>query len=389
MNKKRELKLRVYTTNLHWRFGTSFLWTVLLAVCPSCILTGNSISNQETNPPTVKGQAIAQPTGQLSPRSFEYVELIDRSHWLVAESNRLLRTEDGGRNWTQMYMLTPPTDDGDKIQGLSFINERIGFLIVSGRILRTNDGGTNWTTLGSISPSEKIEFKNCRFTDSMRGWGVGMLWNDGWVNDPKIPRYVGIAFTTQDGGLTWQRRQLNLPEAYRPAGTYWSLNDVFFENAKTGWLVGDRGTIFRTGDGGETWHLATTQDVDYQGIGFLDDRHGWATYRYGNSSGGVAVTIDGGKRWKLLKESFVRGNWPVFAVFRSPEDGFAISLKLYETRDGGQQWKSLSGGDRVGDVAYRYLGQAKDGTMVALGFKGSILATLIHTDVGSTWHSND
>jgi len=317
------------------------------------------------------------------------VELFDRSHWWVAESNRLLKTEDAGHEWTQTYTVTPPTDDGHNIQGLSFINERIGFLIVSGRVLRTDNGGTNWTTVGSISETEKIQFKNCRFIDSMHGWVVGMLWKKGWVNDPKIPRYVGIAFTTQDGGHTWLRRQLDLPKGYRPDGTYWSLNDVFFEDAKTGWLVGDRGAIFGTGDGGETWRLAPAQDVDYQRISFLDDRFGWATYKYGNSSWGVAVTIDRGQRWKLLKESFVRGTWPVFAVFRNPEHCFAISLKLYETRDRGQLWKSLSGGDNDGEVAYEYLAEARDGTMVAFGLKGGILTSLISTDTGATWQSNN
>jgi len=387
MNIQRELKF-AFTATLGWKFCASIVWTALLGVNSGCILTGKGTSKQPTNTPTIQGRSIAEPTSP-SPTSFDHVELFDSSHWLVAESNRLLRTEDGGRKWTQTYTVVPPTDDDHKIQALSFIDERIGFLIVSGRVLRTNNGGTDWTTLGSISETEKIHFTSCRFIDSMHGWAIGMLWKEGWVNDPKIPRYVGIAFTTQDGGQTWQRRQLDLPEGYRPDGTYWSLNDLFFKDAKTGLLVGDRGTIFRTRDGGKTWRLMPAPDVDYQRISLLDDRFGWATYRYGNSSWGVAVTIDRGQRWKLLKESFVRGTWPVFAVFRSPEHGFIISLKLYETRDLGQHWKSLSGGDNVGEIAYEYLGEARDGTMVALGLRSGTVAALISTDIGTTWQPNN
>jgi photosystem II stability/assembly factor-like uncharacterized protein len=365
----------------------SLVCAVLLALSSGCI--GKSISKQPTSPSTIQDQTIAEPTSQLSPTSFDYVELFDRGHWLVAESNRLLKTEDAGHKWTQKYTVTPATDEANKIQGLSFIDERTGFLIVGGRLLQTDNGGTTWTIVGPISEGEKIHYKSCRFTDSMHGWVVGMLWNKAWVKDSNIPRYVGIAFTTQDGGQTWQRRQLDLPKGYRPDQTHWSFNDVFFKDAKTGWLVGDRGAIFGTGDGGQTWRLVSAPDVDYQRVNFLDERFGWATYKYGNSSWGVAVTYDGGQRWKLLKESFVSGTWPVFAVFRSPEHGFAISLKLYETRDRGQRWISLSGGDRVGEVAYEYLGEAKDGTIVALGLTEGIVTPLISTDIGTTWHTNN
>jgi len=390
MNKKKELKVYAYKTTLRWRLGISLVWTVLLTLSSGCTLTGKSISKQPTSPSTIQGQPIAEPTSQLSPTSFDYVELFDRSHWLVAQSNRLLETEDGGHKWTLKYNVIPANDEAHKIQGLSFIDGRIGFLIVGGHLLRTDNGGTTWTIIGSISEGEKIDYKSCRFIDSMHGWAVGMLWKEGWVNDPKIPRYLGIAFTTKDGGQTWQRRELDLPKGYRPDGTYWSFNDVFFKDAKTGWLVGDRGTIFRTEDGGETWRLAPAQDVDYQRISFLDERFGWATYKYGNSSWGVAVTIDGGQRWKLLKESFVSGTWPVFAVFRSPEHGFSISLKLYETRDRGQHWKTLSGGDNVdSEIAYEYLGEARDGTMVALGLRSGTVAALISTDIGTTWQPNN
>lgn len=317
------------------------------------------------------------------------MELLNRNHWLVAEANRLLKTEDAGRKWTETYNVTPATDEANQIQGLSFVDERTGFLVTGGRLMRSDNGGTTWTTVGQISDNKKIRFRSCYFIDSMRGWAVGMLWNDGWVNNPKIPKYVGVAFSTQDGGQSWQRRQLDLPKGAHPDQTHWGFNDAFFKDPKTGWLVGDGGAIFRTADGGETWRLAAAPDVDYQDVKFLDDRFGWTTYKYGNSSWGIAVTSDGGQKWQLLKESFVFGTWPVFAVFRSSDHGFAISLKLYETRDRGQQWRTISGGDKVNEVAYEYLGQARDGTLVAFGSTQGVLKPLISSDMGTTWHTNN
>jgi photosystem II stability/assembly factor-like uncharacterized protein len=311
------------------------------------------------------------------------VELFDRNHWLVADSNRLLKTEDAGRKWTQTYTVNAATDKANAIQGLSFIDERIGFLIVGGRLLRSDDGGTTWTTVTSISEGEKIQFSSCHFIDAMHGWAVGMLWNEGLVNNPKIARYVGVAFRTQDAGRTWQRSKLDLPKSYRASQTHWSFNDVFFKDSKTGWLVGDRGTIFGTVDGGETWRFAQAPDVDHQHLNFLDDRFGWATYRYGSGSWGIAVSYDAEHKWQLLEESFVYGTWPVFAVFRSSDHGFAVSLKLFETRDRGRKWVPISGDE----VAYEYLGQARDGTIVALGLTGGVVKPLLSADMGTTWHT--
>ncbi len=62
---------------------------------------------------------------------------------------------------------------------------------------------------------------------------------------------------------------------------------------------------------------------------------------------------------------------------------------LYETRDRGQRWKWLSGGDNVGEVAYEYLGEARDGAMVAFGLKSGAITALISTDIGTTWQPNN
>ena len=47
-----------------------------------------------------------------------------------------------------------------------------------------------------------------------------------------------------DGGEKWEDRSLSQPV---------DLTGLAFTDIKTGWVVGDRGAIFRTTDGGFTW----------------------------------------------------------------------------------------------------------------------------------------
>jgi photosystem II stability/assembly factor-like uncharacterized protein len=51
---------------------------------------------------------------------------------------------------------------------------------------------------------------------------------------------------SSDGGFTWT-------DQAAPTGE--PLNGVWFVNARTGWAVGENGTILRTPNGGTTWVL--------------------------------------------------------------------------------------------------------------------------------------
>src|SRR5690606_13949761 len=54
------------------------------------------------------------------------------------------------------------------------------------------------------------------------------------------------------------------------------LHDVQFVGQRRGWAVGDRGVIWRTDDGGESWQrLASGVDCPLRSVCFLTDRVGW------------------------------------------------------------------------------------------------------------------
>jgi photosystem II stability/assembly factor-like uncharacterized protein len=364
---------------------------ICLASIASCASTAkdtrpiNSANSLETS-------EIAQqesPRPQV-PEDFRHVELLSRESWFVAEPKRVLRTDDGGRTWKQIYDL--PSDPNIHISAASFLDGDHCFLVVGmddtfSRVVYTEDGGKVWNEAGKIAlPDEKISFEGCYFADRLNGWAVGLIWSKGYGgNDPKIPAYVGIAFRTEDGGRSWARLSLDLPKNPKLEGARWELNDVYFKDSKTGWIVGDLGAVFWTIDGGETWHLAHTERVDYQSVDSLDGRFGWATYKRGNSPWGVAATVDGGQHWSLLNESFVYGTWPAYAAFIDPQHGFTISLALYETHDQGHKWSKRLGGPNINDSSFDYLGVARDGTLVIFGKQDNNFVPLVSTDHGVSW----
>ena len=92
----------------------------------------------------------------------------------------------------------------------------------------------------------------------------------------------GTVIRTTDGGTTWQKQESPV--------TAW-LFSVHFFDTKTGWAVGWDGTVIRTTDGGTTWkkqESPVTAHLD--SVHFFDAKTGWAV----GEGGTVIRTTDGG-----------------------------------------------------------------------------------------------
>lgn len=103
----------------------------------------------------------------------------------------------------------------------------------------------------------------------------------------------GLLLRTRDGGLTWAEQWL--PDSP-------PLQALAFADTRTGWLLGrDRGRIWRTDDGGDTWqalprlpfdrgvalHLAGSQTVVATGTTVANPY-----------ASGTAISDDGGRSWR-------------------------------------------------------------------------------------------
>lgn len=133
-----------------------------------------------------------------------------------------------------------------------------------------------------------------------------------------------------------------------------NLFDVCFIDPQQGWAVGDRGTIWHTQDGGESWSLQPCPVAcRLESVQFLDARQGWAaggfTAAYTQRAVGVLLkTEDGGQNWKPVERQFLP--WLKHVQFLDPQRGYLLGLPssmfpaaAFQTRDGGQHWTPWPG----------------------------------------------
>ena len=84
---------------------------------------------------------------------------------IAADSALIVKTTDGGENWTEILIDYPALND------VFFSTATEGTVVgEEGVILRTSDGGTSWEAQTSGTTNS---LNNVYFTDALNGWAVG------------------------------------------------------------------------------------------------------------------------------------------------------------------------------------------------------------------------
>lgn len=198
------------------------------------------------------------------PDNFRAVFFDDeQTGWVLCEYYYVLKTEDGGDNWSVNI-----TGAKEQLYGIWFTDKNNGWLCAAGGMLyKTEDGGANWT------PNETETYfplKKIIFVDSLYGWTCGLR---------------GTILFTSDGGANW---------SYQVTQTTSEITSIFFVDRNRGWAVGEAGTIFRTEDGGANWEFIITEiESKITSVYFLNQDYGWLA----GNNGLFYHSSDGGKSW--------------------------------------------------------------------------------------------
>ena len=167
-----------------------------------------------------------------------------------------------------------------------------------------------------------------------------------------------------------------------------SLRSVFFLDSQKGWIVGSKGALLTSTDGGNSWKLEKTFTRDtLLDVHFIDNENGWLLCeRDVYSSGKNAIsyllrTSDGGKTWESVELDSGRDRLVRLAFAK---DGFG-----YAFGEGGGIWQMLddrSSWKRV-QLPVKFLMR---GGFFVDSFNGVLVGgsgtTLFTSDAGAEWN---
>ncbi len=263
------------------------------------------------------------------------IQLISPSKGWALRGNQLLWTSDGGFSWRD---ITPISADHNDILGVHFSDQDLGWVAsrkysdngtLSLSIYRTPDAGETWFEFPqsefSAAESWELASANFDFLDGELGW-LALVLHSG--NNFSFGRLLA----TDDGGRTWQERELPLGEPVR------------FQDALNGLTAGGPlDQVYSTEDGGESWLLSENSSFEDiknlssndqqlwggelpQGIIYLDsydNYFGWAVLQEGTCTGYKPGA----------GEQFPAGDKPLLCK---------SSSTLSRTTDGGISWDEIS-----------------------------------------------
>jgi photosystem II stability/assembly factor-like uncharacterized protein len=210
-----------------------------------------------------------------------------KSYLAADQQSYLYATDDAGDNWTRL----PDPPAGTYHMVLRRSKEAWVSAASPGlpRVYRSDDGGLTWQR--RQIPLEKVAI-------SASPWNaqVTVLPGDGVIAsvfcacNGAPDRYN---FTSFDGGVTWR----NLPPDPGRGLYFTAYQDDF------NWWAIDATYLYRSSDAGQTWTKAAEHLPNWQFLPYaVDANHAWAQTGVFDGLGfGLATTADAGLHWTRVK----------------------------------------------------------------------------------------
>ena len=231
----------------------------------------------------------------------------------------IIKTVNAGLTWDT---LTTNSFGVYTFDYLDFLNEDTGFVASSYLLLRTKDGGENFTPV-EIVDEVLFSIRDIYATTN------GILFVSGAKQISTNNHHISI-YRSSDLGETWQEVYSDDMEDTNNFNNRF-INAIHFPSSQTGYAAGGNGLLLKTTDAGLTWSQSfispfTTLSALY----FTSVNVG-----YTNNAGGIYKTIDAGNTWEAQNM-----NVPAIVKdiqFASENVGYALTdQKIYKTTNGGE-----------------------------------------------------
>jgi photosystem II stability/assembly factor-like uncharacterized protein len=182
------------------------------------------------------------------------------------------RTSNGGGSWAEIMATTA---NGNELNDQYWFNSNTGWICGSNVLLKTTNGGFNWTNYYSNIPptsNGSNTLYGIYFVNQQTGW-IGA----GNIDSKNI-------YKTTNGGLNWVFQ--NNPAAYY---TFPQINDLKFLTPDSGWAINGStaaGAIMFTTNGGNNWIIEEGSNYWFDCITYFQRHKAWC----GSSGGRVWYT---------------------------------------------------------------------------------------------------
>ena len=147
--------------------------------------------------------------------------------WAVNSNGQIIRTDDGGDNWTTQFQTSQSTPE--YLRAVTFASADVGWvgsMMPLQTLYHTTDGGKNWLQVTNLPASAPKRFCGLFAVNEQVVYGAGTsLPLDG------PPRML----KTTNGGKSWTTWDMGHYAA--------TLIDVYFTSPDRGWVVGGRAAV--------------------------------------------------------------------------------------------------------------------------------------------------
>jgi len=284
----------------------------------------------------------------MSPELMQLNDIARAGERLVAVGERgvIVYSQDNGSSWEQAQVPVSAT-----LTAVTFVNDNLGWAVGhAGAILHSSDAGSTW----------EVQFDGNRANAAYRDYAqlkqeqlkaeVEALKEQARPED--VERLDDMAYALEDAVFAMEDAEDALA-----TGPVDPFLDVLFVSESLGFAVGAYGMLYRTDDGGDSWHLAiegidNAERFHYYGIAAADA----STLFLSGEAGLLYVSGDGGASWQRVTDLY---EGSLFGVVLSADEVVAFGLRgnSFVTSDLGASWQkqetgqtySLYGGSLLDD----------------------------------------